>query len=254
MTNKKIEKIIQTYKSILINTKNKDNISFFAHRSIKDYNKKNYSKTEQKILDSLNDYYEKPTRKKENIFNSSILDYYQSLDNNEEVQEPVQAPLQEPEQALEQEPIQEPLQALVHENYDGIINNKSAMKRTLHLYDIPLKPTKDGLWPMEDDQLNYSREKKREFLKEKLRELGQFKCNTIMSSKMTNVRYPEKKINPYFQTRYHVIRNENDIEEFLRESEKDILNRVGRFMKKIDMKKFIMIFNVKKVFKNQIIN
>ena len=42
MTNKKIEKIIQTYKSILIDTKNKnkDNIIFFAHRSIKDYNKK----------------------------------------------------------------------------------------------------------------------------------------------------------------------------------------------------------------------
>ena len=85
MTNKKIQKIIETYKSILINnSEHKDNIVFFAHRSIKNYNKQNYNKTEQRILDSLNDYYEKPSQKKENIVNSSILDYYQSLDNNDE--------------------------------------------------------------------------------------------------------------------------------------------------------------------------
>ena len=119
------------------------------------------------------------------------------------------------------------------ENYDGIIKNKNAMKRTLNLYDVELKPTKDGLWPMEDDQLNYSRDKKRQFLKKKLHELGQFKCNTIMSSEMTNVRHPEKKLHPYFQTRYHVIRNVNDIEDFLIESERDIINRVGKFMKKM---------------------
>ena len=93
-----MEKIIQTYKGILINnSKQKDNIVFFAYRSIKNYNKSNYSKKEQKVLDALNDYYEKPSRKKERIVNTSILNYYQWLDNNEEerAQEPVQEPVQE---------------------------------------------------------------------------------------------------------------------------------------------------------------
>ena len=36
------------------------------------------------------------------------------------------------------------------------------MKRTLDLFDIPLKPT-DNLNPLEDDQLNYSRNIKRQF-------------------------------------------------------------------------------------------
>ena len=48
---------------------------------------------------------------------------------------------------------------------------------------------------------------------------------------MTNVKFPSKKINPFFQTRYVTIRNENNIEDFLRESETDIINRVGIFMK-----------------------
>ena len=112
------------------------------------------------------------------------------------------------------------------------------MKRTLNLYDVPLKPMDDKkLDPMEDDQLNYSRELKRQFLRKKLRDIGQFKCNTIMASELSNVRNPAKKINPHFQTKYHTIRNENDIEEFLNESEKDIINRVGKFMKKTDQKK-----------------
>ena len=240
MTNKKIEKIIQTYKSILIDTKNKnkDNIILFAHRSIKDYNKKNYNKHEQKILDSLNDYYVKPTRKKENIVNSSILDYYQSLNNNIVEQEPVQEPLQEQLQEPQQEPLQEPQQEPLYDDFNGITKNKTAMKGTLNLYDIQLKPMDNkNLNPMEDDQLNYSRQLKREFLRKKLREIGQFKCNSIMGSELTNVKYPEYKINPYFQTKYVIIRNENDIEEFLIESERDIINRLGKFMKKTDQKK-----------------
>ena len=251
MTNKKIEKIIQTFKSILIDTNNvnKHNIIFFARRSIENYNKKKYNKYEQKILDSLLDYYAKPTRKKENIVNLSILDYYQSLNNK---QEPVQQHVQEEAQ----EPVQQHVQEQEPDNFTGIRKNKSAMKRTLNLYDIPLKEMDDkNLYPMEDDQLNYSRELKREFLLKKLREIGQFKCNTIMGSELTNVRNPEKKINPFFQTKYHVIRNESDIEEFLIESEKDIINRVGKFMKKADQKN--INFNnskpikKKKVFSNQ---
>ena len=43
------------------------------------------------------------------------------------------------------------------------------MKRTLNLYDIPLKEMDDKkLHPMEDDQLNYSRELKRQFLLKKI--------------------------------------------------------------------------------------
>ena len=236
MTNKKIEKIIETYKSILIDTKNenKHNIIFFARRSIENYNKKNYNKYEQKILDSLIDYYAKPTRKKENIVNLSILDYYQSLSNNKH--EPLQQHVQEEIQEQEPEPVEEVVQE--PDDFNGITKNKSAMKRTLNLYDIPLKQMDDkNLYPMEDDQLNYSRSIKREFLQKKLREIGQFKCNTIMGSELINVKNPAKKINPYFQTKYHIIRNENDIEEFLVESEKDIINRVGKFMKKADQKK-----------------
>ena len=196
MPNKRKEKIIQTYKSILINTsKYKDNIIVFAHRTIKNYNKKYYNQKEQNILDSLNDYYEKPSRKKELIVNTSILNYYQSLDNNEEepVQEAVQERVQDPVQEPVQEVVQEPL-----EDYDGIIKNKSAMKRTLNLYDVPLKAMENNLNSTEDDQLNYSRDKKRQFLRQKLREIGQFKCNTIISSEMTNVKCPSRKINPFF--------------------------------------------------------
>ena len=102
------------------------------------------------MLDSLIDYYAKPTRKKENTVDLSILDYYQSLGNNK--QEPVHEPVQVKEPV--QEPLQEPL-----DDYNGITKNKSAMKRTLNLYDVPLKPMDDKkLDPMEDDQLNYSRE------------------------------------------------------------------------------------------------
>ena len=251
ITNKKIEKIIKTYKSILIDTNNvnKDNIIFFARRTIENYNKKNYNKYEQKILDSLLDYYAKPTRKKENIVNLSILDYYQSLNNNtveqvqEAVQEQVQEAVQEQVQEAVQEPIQEPIQENIQEDlddYNGIRKNKSAMKRTLNLYDIPLKPMNNKFEkPMEDDQLNYSRKLKREFLRKKLREIGQFKCNSIMGSELTNVKYPQYKLNPFFQTKYVIIRNENDIEDFLTNSERDIINRVGKFMKKTDQKKII---------------
>ena len=248
MTNKKIEKIIKTYKSILIDTNNvnKDNIIFFARRTIENYNKKNYNKYEQKILDSLIDYYAKPTRKKENIVNSSILDYYQSLNNKQELvqQEPVQ----------EQEPMQEQVREQVQEqepdNFNGIKKNKSAMKRTLNLYDIPLKPMDDKkLYPMEDDQLNYSRGLKRRFLFKKLREIGQFKCNSIMGSELRNVKNPDKRLNPYFQTKYHIIRNENDIQDYLDSSEKDIINRVGKFMKKTDQKKSFN--NSKSVFQSE---
>ena len=58
-----------------------------------------------------------------------------------------------------------------------------------------------------------------------------------MKTEMRNVKYPRKKINPYFQTRYHIIRNDNDIEEFLLDSERDVINRVGKFMKKVDTRK-----------------
>ena len=55
---------------------------------------------------------------------------------------------------------------------------------------------------------------------------------------MTNVKFPSKKINPFFQTRYVTIRNENDIQDFLCDSEMDIINRVGQFIKKVDTKNF----------------
>ena len=55
-----------------------------------------------------------------------------------------------------------------------------------------------------------------------------------MSSEIVNVKNKAENIYPFFQTRYITIRNEDDIEEFLRESEKDVINRVGKFMKKID--------------------
>ena len=64
---------------------------------------------------------------------------------------------------------------------------------------------------------------KREFLRKKLREIGQFKCNSIMGSELTNVKYPQYKLNPYFQTKYVIIRNENDIEEFLVERANETL-------------------------------
>ena len=37
------------------------------------------------------------------------------------------------------------------------------MKRTLNLYDVPLKPMENGLNPMEDDKLTYSLEKRERF-------------------------------------------------------------------------------------------
>ena len=154
--------------------------------------------------------------KKERAVNTAIVNYYGLLDDESEREEEAE---QEPER-------EEPEQEQDEIQYDGddfIVKNKSAMKRTLNLYNIKLKPTTDGLNPMEDDQFNYSREKKREFLRKKLDEIGQFKCNTIMSSEMTNVKN-KKKIYPFFQTRYIVIRNYDDIEEFLRESEKDVIN------------------------------
>ena len=250
MTNKKIEKIIKTYKSILIdiNNVNKDNIIFFARRTIENYNKKNYNKYEQKILDSLIDYYAKQTRKKENIVNSSILDYYQSLNNKQELVQ--QEPVQEQVREQVQEQVREQVQEQEPDNFNGIKKNKSAMKRTLNLYDIPLKPMDDKkLHPMEDDQLNYSREIKRQFLLKKLREIGQFKCNSIMGSELRNVKNPDKRLNPYFQTKYHIIRNENDIQDYLDSSEKDIINRVGKFMKKTDQK--ISFNNSKKINKKK---
>ena len=65
MTNKKMEKTFQTYKSILIkDSKYKGDIMFFARRIIQNYNKNNYNKREQNILDGLLDYYKKPTKKR----------------------------------------------------------------------------------------------------------------------------------------------------------------------------------------------
>ena len=75
------------------------------------------------------------------------------------------------------------------------------MKRTLNLYDIKLKPTAYSLNSMEGDQFNYSREKNVNFYVIKLHDIGQFKCNTIMSSKMANVK--NKKNTSFFPNKIY---------------------------------------------------
>ena len=140
-------------------------------------------------MNGLLDYYKKPTKQKERIVNAAIVNYYGLLNDESEQEQEQQQP--EPEQ--ERDEIQ-------YDQDDFIVKNKSAMKRTLNVYDITLKPTSNGLNPIDDDQFNYSHDKKREFLRKKLDEIGQFKYNTIMSSEMTNVK-SKQRMYPFFHTR-----------------------------------------------------
>ena len=93
--------------------------------------------------------------KKERIINTAIVNYYGLLDESDEEHEEQEREEQKPERE-ESEQEQGEIQ---YDGDDFIVKNKSAMKRTLNLYDIKLKPITDGLNPMEGDQFNYSREK-----------------------------------------------------------------------------------------------
>ena len=184
---KENKKFFKTYKTILL-TKKKDEISFFAKQAIRNYDKSKYYVQDQTILDSLLEYYSKPTKKGENKVDHAILDNYNLLNEREDEQE-------QADPVVVREPDPEPAQEEVQneDNDEFIAKNKSALKRTLNLYDVKIKPSTDGLKPMEDDELNYSREQKRDFLRKRLQK-GPFKVNTIMNSEMTSVKNPNQKI------------------------------------------------------------
>ena len=80
-----------------------------------------------------------------------------------------------------------------------------------------MKPTIDGLKPMESDQLNYSREEKKQFLVKQL-EKGPFKVNSVFNSELTNIKTPSKKIYPHFTIMYSMVRTQQDIEQWLEDS------------------------------------
>ena len=111
-----------------------------------------------------------------------------------------------------------------------------SIQKLLSLYNITLEPYLDddiiSTWLCED-QLEFSEPYKRVFLKKTLKN-GIIKCNTIVKVIMVSVHDKNKKMYPIFQTKYTIIRNNEDVNYFLKQSMLDIKARIGMFTKKIN--------------------
>ena len=111
-----------------------------------------------------------------------------------------------------------------------------SIQKLLSLYNVTLKPHLDNdiySWLCED-QLEFSEPYKRVFLKKTLKKSGIIKCNSIVKIVMVAVHDKNKKIYPIFQTKYIILRNNEDVNYFLKESVNDIKSRIGMFTKKIN--------------------
>ena len=234
--NKEFEKIIKTYKNILLNkNRDKTDIHFFALNSLENTDIKIFNKKEKDIVNELKSYYKKPSSNKQHKLNDMILQYY--MDKEAEEQEDDEEHDNDVNNEIDDEHnFADVNRVLKYPMEDVIELEKYSIEKLLSLYDITLETSLDSdikTWTCED-QLNCSWPYKEKFLTNKLQKEGIFKCNTIVQVIMASVKDKNKKIFPIFQTKYIIIRNPEDIGYFLRQSIVDIKSRIGKITKKMD--------------------
>ena len=228
-------KILLTPIKIFYSTKIEINhrFIFFALKSIEDFDIKKFSKKEQNIVNELKSYYKKPSSKKHKELSDALLQYY--MDKEEELDDDYDEELEIEDNFLFDDiehRLRYPMEDVIKlENY--------SIEKLLSLYNITLESNLDeediASWTCED-QLNFSWPYKKEFLKKKLEKEGIMKCNKIVKIVMVSIHDKTKKMYPIFQTKYIIIRNNKDIDYFLRQSMIDIKSRIGQFTKKMDQK------------------
>ena len=239
------ENFITVYKNILNKKNNRDikKIIFFALQSIKNYDITKFKPKQQIIINQLKNYYDKPTKNRENDVNGLIMQYYIDQDDEiDEDEEGVDIELDEQDNEVKRSSIfDENKQKLYYDVEDVIQLEKYTIEKLLSVYNITLKPYLDdeiGQWFCED-QLEFSKPYKRVFIKQYIKKHGIIKCNTVVQVVMISVHDKKKKIYPIFQTKYTIIRNAEDVDYFLRQSELDIKSRIGMFTKKMNAKESV---------------
>ena len=235
------ENFINTYKNILNKKNNREikKILFFASQSIKNYDITKFKPKQQIIINELKNYYDKPTKNRENELNGLIMQYYIDQDDEIDEDEGIDIELDEQDKEVKKNSIfDENKQKLYYDIEDVIQLEKYTIEKLLSVYNITLEPNLDdeiGQWFCED-QLEFSKPYKRVFIKQYIKKHGIIKCNTVVQVIMVSVHDANKKIYPIFQTKYIIIRNTQDVDYFLRESELDIKSRIGVFTKKMNSK------------------
>ena len=240
------EIFINTYKNVLQKKNNREirKILFFALQSIKSHDITKFKPKQQKIINQLKNYYGNPSRIKENELNDTIMQYY--IDQDDEIDEDdenqgidVELDEEDKEVGVEQYiKFDEKKWKLRYAIEDVIQLEKYSIEKLLSVYNITLEPYLDdeiSRWLCED-QLEFSKPYKRVFIKQYIKKHGIIKCNTVVQVIMVSVYDKNKKIYPIFQTKYTIIRNAEDVDYFLRQSELDIKSRIGMFTKKYNDK------------------
>ena len=182
--NKEFEKIIKTYKNILLNkNRDKTDINFFALNSLENTDIKIFNKKEKDIVNELKSYYKKPSSNKQHKLNDMILQYY--MDKEAEEQEDDEEHDNDVNNEIDDENnFADVNRVLKYPMEDVIELEKYSIEKLLSLYDITLETSLDSdikTWTCED-QLNFSWPYKEKFLTNKLQKEGIF--NAILSYKL----------------------------------------------------------------------
>ena len=254
--NKQFENFINTYKNILKkkNTHDVRKILFFALQSIRSYDVNNFKPKQQIIINLLKSYYSNPRRDTEHELNNSITQYYiDDFDNEfneEDENREIDVEFDDDDKDIGNE-INVKLDEKQWEQrfpLDDVIRlEQYSIEKLLSLYNVALRPLLDSsityTWLCED-QLKFSKPYKRVFIKQYIKKHGIIKCNTIVKIVMVSVNDKNKKIYPIFKTKYIIIRNGEDVDYFLKQSELDILSRIGQFTKKLNTRESSEIHQV----------
>ena len=205
----------------------------------------NFSPKQQIIINKLKNYYKRATKDKQIELNNLITQYYIDKDDDEINEDEVdenEVDENEVDEEVGNEQILLTDKKTWHMRYpiDDVIRLENySIEKMLNLYNITLEPYLDddiiGSWTCED-QLSFSWMYKKVFLKKYLKNHGIIICNSVVQIVMVSIHDKNKKIYPIFQTKYIIIRNNEDVQYFLRDSMIDIKTRIGKFTQKMDSK------------------
>ena len=235
--NNQFENFITTFKNIL-KSKNRDikKAYYFALNSLRSVNAFQFKPRQQVIINKLIKYYTEPNEIKKNELNDYITQYY--IDDDDDDDDIIDEYDEEDEDDEDDNKvIRDILVKKLEFNLEDVIKLENySINKLLSLYNITLKssltPYILGSWVCEK-QLIFSEPYKKTFIKRYIQKHPVVKCNSIVKIIMASVN-DKKKIYPIFQTKYIIIRNEEDIDYFLRESMIDIVSRIGKFTKKMN--------------------
>ena len=234
--NNQFENFITTFKNIL-KSKNRDikKAYYFALNALRRVNAFQFKPRQQVIINKLIKYYTEPNEIKKNELNDYITQYYIDDDDDDDIID--EDDEEDEDDDDENKVLRDIIVKKLEFNLEDVIKLENySINKLLSLYNITLKtsltPYILGSWVCEK-QLIFSEPYKKTFIKRYIKKHPVIKCNSIVKIIMASV-HDKKKIYPIFQTKYIIIRNDEDIDYFLRESMIDIISRIGKFTKKMN--------------------